>query len=171
MEFLIPGLILVALMVYASTKIKKSAAAAFEAERIETRDFIVEKPEGFLNALNRDASLELDIYSRDFGKGPAAGFRAVSAEVRIYSKRKPDQIAAAIAETVDVRSKIKEVIDGRKYLVIEARSDENEVEFRELYKLADRNGGVFEFRLKALKEIDSEIARKADLMFASFEVK
>ena len=32
MELLIPGLILVALMVYASTKIKKAAAAAFEPE-------------------------------------------------------------------------------------------------------------------------------------------
>ena len=51
MEILVPGLILVALMVWLSTRIKRNAAAAFDAERVETEDLIVEKPGGFLHVL------------------------------------------------------------------------------------------------------------------------
>jgi len=70
LAILIPGLILVALMVYASTRIKRVAAEAFEAETIETDEFAVEKPDGFLNILNRDPALALDAYSREFGVEP-----------------------------------------------------------------------------------------------------
>src|SRR5687767_8261126 len=52
MELLIPGLILVALMVYASTRIKRTAAAAFDRETVDTEDFIIQKPEGFLHNLH-----------------------------------------------------------------------------------------------------------------------
>jgi hypothetical protein len=37
MEILIPGLILVALMVYVSTRIKRAAARAFEPENVDAR--------------------------------------------------------------------------------------------------------------------------------------
>mgnify|MGYP007097599700 CR=1 FL=1 len=49
MELLIPGLILVALMVWASTKIKRSAAQAYAAESIETEYFAIEKPDGLID--------------------------------------------------------------------------------------------------------------------------
>ena len=39
MEIFIVGVAVVALMVYVSTKIKRSAAAAFEREEIEEEDF------------------------------------------------------------------------------------------------------------------------------------
>ena len=48
MEILIPGLILVGLMVWVSTRIKRNAAKAFEREEIETAEFSLTKPEGFL---------------------------------------------------------------------------------------------------------------------------
>ena len=67
MELLIPGLLLVALMVYASTRIKRTAAEAFEPETIETDVFVLEKPEEFLNVINHDLALELQAYSREFG--------------------------------------------------------------------------------------------------------
>ena len=67
MELLIPGLILVALMVWASTRIKKNAAAAFDAEVIETESFSIRKPEGFLHVLNDDSGLAFRSYSKDFG--------------------------------------------------------------------------------------------------------
>ena len=57
MEILIPGLILVALMVYVSTKIKKNAVDAFGEETITTDDFVLIKPEGFLHNLNGDPAL------------------------------------------------------------------------------------------------------------------
>ena len=82
MELLIPGLILVAFMVYASTRIKRVAAEAFEPETVETDDFTLDKPEGFLNVINRDPSLAFYAYSKDMGVGEAAEFRAGRAEIR-----------------------------------------------------------------------------------------
>ena len=59
MEILIIGSLIVALMVYASTKIKRSAAQAFEEETIETDEFYLVKPEGFLNPIGNASEFEI----------------------------------------------------------------------------------------------------------------
>ncbi len=171
MELLIPGLLLVALMVYASTKIKRTVAEAFEHEHIETDDYVLEKPEGFLNVLNRDSSLELDIYSKESGVDDAASFKVARAELRIYAQRTIDYAANALAESVKIGSSVSEIVDGRKYRVLEAESSEKGVEFRELYKLTEKHGRVFELKLQILENAGDELSRKADQMFTSFEVK
>ena len=80
MELLIPGLILVALMVYASTRIKKKAAAALDRERITTETFTIVKPEGFINIALPDAGLLFQAYSKEFASG-SNGVRSVVATV------------------------------------------------------------------------------------------
>src|SRR5688500_15102343 len=82
MELLIPGLILVALMVWASTKIKKTAADAFEEEFIETEAYSLRKPEGFLHVIG-DEHHELTAYSREYGKGDNTGVRQATIELDI----------------------------------------------------------------------------------------
>src|SRR5881392_682596 len=67
MEILIVGLIIVALMVYASTRIKRTAAAAFDAETIETDELTIRKPDGFLHNLNGDPKFAFEAYSKDLG--------------------------------------------------------------------------------------------------------
>lgn len=171
MEFVIPGLILVALMVYASTKIKRRAAEAFEPEHIETEQFLIEKPDGFLNVLNRDPSLELDIYSKQYGSDEASGFRAARVELRIYQKRTLAFATKALEESTKVTSKVSEMIDGKKYIVLEAESVEKGLGFREIYKLAEKGGRVFELKLRTLEDADGDIAAKAEQMLVSFEVK
>ncbi len=171
MEFVIPGLILVALMVYASTKIKRRAAEAFEPEHIETEQFLIEKPDGFLNVLNRDPSLELDIYSKEFGTDEASGSRAARIELRIYEKRTLAFATKALEEATKVTSKVSEMIDGKKYIVLEAESVEKGIGFREMYKLAEKGGRVFELKLKSLEDADGDIIAKAEQMLVSFEVK
>ena len=68
MEILIVGAIVVALMVYASTKIKRSAAAAFEEETIETDEYSFVKPEGFLNPVEPEGYLAFYAYSKEYGE-------------------------------------------------------------------------------------------------------
>jgi hypothetical protein len=171
MELLIPGLILVALMVYASTRIKRVAAQAFEPETIDTDDFTLEKPDGFLNVLNRDPALALDIYSRDMGAGDEAEFRAARGEVRVYEQRTLDYATNAIRESTRVTSEMSEVISERKYRILEAEKIEKGAEFRELYKIVENDGSVFEFKIVALKETNDELKRKIDIMFNSFMLK
>jgi hypothetical protein len=171
MEFLIPGLILVALMVYASTRIKRVAAEAFEPETVENDDFSLEKPEGFLVVLNGDPALAFEAYSRDFGIDRASEYRAARAEIRIYENRDLKYAAAAIRETIKIDSDISEVIDGKKYRVLEGMSEEKGIAFREMFKLAERDGKVIEMKLRVLAETDSEVSGKAEAMFASFALR
>ena len=81
MELLIPGLLLVALMVYASTKIKKAAAAAYEPESIETDRFAITKPEGMINPVNDDSPYLFEAYTKDFGVDDQKNERQVTAFV------------------------------------------------------------------------------------------
>ena len=83
MELAIPGLIIVALMVYASTKIKRMSAEAFAAEVVEGDKFVIEKPQGFLHVLNGDPQLAFEAYSKEFGKEHAEKIRQARFELRI----------------------------------------------------------------------------------------
>src|SRR6187402_2381934 len=96
MELLIPGLILVALMVYASTRIKKTAAQALEPESIDTDVFEIEKPDGFLSVINGDPELEFEAYSREWGSDGAESIRQARAEIRILENSNLDAAASKV---------------------------------------------------------------------------
>lgn len=158
-------------MVYASTKIKKTAAAAFEAETIETDEFLLEKPEGFLNVLNLDPALVLDAYSREFGVEPAADIRQARIQIRQYRVCKMSEAVALIAERSKVKSDISELVGERKYRLIEAERIEKGICFREIYKLSEKDEDVFELKVIALEDTNEDLLRKIDQIVLSFVVK
>jgi hypothetical protein len=84
MELLIPGLILVGLMVYASTRIKRNAAQAFEQETIETAEYTLTKPAGMLQVINGDPGLAFEAYSKEIGTVGRKDFRMVTATILIF---------------------------------------------------------------------------------------
>src|SRR5436189_43661 len=100
MELLIPGLILVALMAWASTKIKKRAADAFEAETVETDRYILQKPEGFLHVLG-DSDHEFYAYSREFGEGTSSKIRRATIEIDVLRSANLAEIRNAIKGPAD----------------------------------------------------------------------
>jgi len=171
MELLIPGLLLVALMVYASTRIKRVAAEAFEAESVDAAEFVLEKPEGFLSVVSPADGLAFEAYSMDFGADEASDFRAARCEIRVYRSRTLKYATAAIREAAKVTSETPEVIDGRKYIILEAGSVEKGVGFRELYKLTEKDGDVAELKITILEDADDELAQKAESMLVSFTLK
>ncbi len=94
MELLIPGLILVAFMVWASTRIKKNAAAAFDAEIVQTDEFSIRKPEGFLHVLNDSSGLAFRAYSQPFGKIGNREVRRATIEVEAHPNSNIDEVNA-----------------------------------------------------------------------------
>lgn len=171
MELLIPGLILVALMVYASTRIKKSAAQAFEPETIDTDLFYFEKPEGFLTVLNGKPELEYEGYSREFGGDGAEDIRQGRVEVRKITNSSFKETVAKIGESAKITSKTTEVIDQRKYLLVEAERVEKGAGLVELYKLTESGRDVIELKITALEETNEEVARKISGIASSYFVK
>ncbi len=172
MELLIPGLILVALMVYASTRIKKSAAAAFDAETIETEDFIINKPEGFLTVLNGDQRYAFESYSKEFGGEGAENFRKATACLRIIEASSIDRAVSDLKDPDDeILTDTAEVIGDHHYRLIELKRLVSGVEFRVFYKLAAKAEKVFEFQVTAISETTGEFMRNIESMIKDFEVK
>ena len=172
MELLIPGLILVGLMVYASTRIKRSAAKAFEAETVETDEFSIYKPEGFLNVINGDPGYAFEAYSKDFGTGPAAEFRLARAKMRIHKGTDLETAIASVKRAVSrIVSELAEVIGDAKCRLIEAEIEEKGVKFDAHYKLISKDNKTYEMQIVAVQETSGEFSRKIEEVLDSFSLK
>ncbi|MBX3281109.1 MAG: hypothetical protein KF756_01390 [Acidobacteria bacterium] len=171
MEILILGIILVALMAWASTRIKKNAAAAFDRETVTTPAFTIDKPEGMLHVLNGNPELEFEAYSKEFGTGVMSKMRLFRAEIK---KLHPTGLAAKLAEIKKsgrVADDRKEVIDGRTYHVIEIEEGGTKVPSRIKYKIGEADDGVYVLKIKALEEVGETVFEKLDVMLESFVVR
>lgn len=164
MELLIPGLILVALMVYASTRIKRTAAKAFEAETIETGDFVIKKPEGFLNVIGGDEQYAFEAYSKEFGGPGAEDIRQATAKVSVGNA----ETAKGDSEVISERN---ELLGSVKYHIVESKRIEKGVAFRILSKTAENRAKRYTFKITALAEASPDSMRKIEGMLDSFEVK
>ena len=172
MEILIGGLILVALMVYASTRIKKTAAAAFEAETVETDDFVILKPDGFLNVINGDPKYAFEAYSREFGGEGAEDFRQARINLTVRDNGTVDDIVAELTSSWgEIIEDLTEVIGSKRYRLIDSKRLEKGVESRITHKIAAKDGHVYELEAVRLSETPAEFARKIDVMVGSFELK
>ena len=168
MEILILGLILVALMVYVSTRIKRSAADAYEKETVETDEFSINKPEGFIILNGSDREVIFAAYSKDYGTGESDPFRRVSAELRRHDDRTVDEVRTALLENTEL---VDEQHLAGGITVIETRSSTDGVSFENEYRLSERNGKVYELRVTALSETKADDQKNIDEMLASFELK
>ena len=148
MELLIPGLILVALMVWASTRIKRSAAQAFEAEHIDGDGFSLDKPEGFLQQVDNDSENVFQAYSKEFGRGTAEELRAATAAV-IKSETGTQEDDATTSDVL--------VRDGHEYKVCK--------------KTIASNSHTLTLRIEVLAEQFDDFARRIDEMLTSFAPK
>ena len=169
MEILIPGLILVALMVYVSTRIKRTAADAYEKERVETADFAITKPEGFIIIASNDPNVVFGAYSKEYGLEKADVFRQIAAEVRIYRDRSlekvRDSMLAAASKTIDERH-----LAGGS-LIVEAETLRDGVVFNNESRLWEKGLATFEFRVTALSESRESNQKGIDELLSSFEVR
>lgn len=171
MELLIPGLILVALMIYASTKIKKSAAQAYKAEFIDGDGFSITKPEGFIYPLNGDSPFSLEAYTKEFGNPPNERLRRASVELRVFK-------GADVKEVVDiVRSSAVLVVSERKSLengsvhVLETEETTDKSDVSAFHKIVDGDTRVFHLRAWVLREHKDEFSGRIEEMLESFTVK
>lgn len=167
MELLIPGLILVALMVWASTKIKKTAADAFEAELIETERYTLQKPEGFLHVIG-DEQHELSAYSREIGKNDYSATRQATIELDIYR----DSDLSTVRDEV-IRAGTRSNVTSETPTTVEIDSEEsaNEIALRVLYKIVSHGNDVYRLRFAVIPEHQDEYLRKIEETFDSFRLK
>jgi hypothetical protein len=168
MDILIIGLVLVALMVWASTKIKRSAARAFDAEQINGDGFTLEKPEGFLNRVYEKADVLFDAYSKDYGTGDDSNERAATAVV--FSTDETINEAASLEQsrlTLSERSEIFE-LGGSHCIIVTGRIERDGHSYSVSEKLLGSGGRTLVLKIESLEQQNGELTRKTEQMLQSF---
>lgn len=172
MELLIPGLILVAIMVWASTRIKRSAAAAFEEELIETEDLVITKPDGFLHVLNDDSGLLFRAYSKEFGKIGRRDLRQANIEIERHTAISLEEVIEAArigAESFEAEPAF--IDNGEKAINARSVRVRDGAEFEMLHKFVVRGSDVIEARGGAMSEYEEAQIPKIESMLASMRLK
>ncbi len=176
MEILIVGVVIVALMAYVSTKVKKSAAEAFEREEIETETFRITKPEGFLHPLNDESAFAFEAYTKDLGTDEARNIRRARATLRVFSNLDFQTICKDTKNSCGkILSKryVEDAPDGHKTFLLESEKTETEVTNFSSWKIIEnrQQKKIYELQVAVLEDYREELADKIDEMIASFKVK
>lgn len=172
MELLIPGLILVALMVWASTRIKRNAAAAFEAETVDNDQFVIRKPEGFLHVLNDDSGLAFRSYSKEFGKVGVRDVRRATIEIERNVGTNVDEMRKRIESQAESISSFEAYLDGgEKAACLITTHIVDGGEFEISRKLVTRGTDVWEGRGTVLSDHREEFNETIEAALDSVRVK
>jgi hypothetical protein len=171
MELLVPGLILVALMVYASTRIKRISKEAYEPERIETEQFVVEKADGFLNIVVPPKPLILDGYSKEFGQDNATDVRQARYSLVLRDGVDTGRAYREIATLGDIVSDTNAMIDDRRYRDIVVKFTADGIGYDEVYRICGNADGTFVFKVTMLENAAEELRNLATKMLESFQLK
>ncbi|HEY0659133.1 MAG TPA: hypothetical protein VGD05_11700 [Pyrinomonadaceae bacterium] len=174
MEILIIGGILVALMAYVSTKIKKSAADAYERERIETEEFTIIKPENFISPTGESDEYVFTAYSKDFGRDEAEEFRQAKAELLVYANADFEEICRNAKQSAGklVSEETGESGNG-KICFFNVEETENETETEIVYKIAEsvKHNKIYELKISVLSDFRETYSSAINELLQSFSVK
>lgn len=172
MEFLIPGLLLVAFMVWASTRIKRNAAAAFEEESIDTDQFTIRKPEGFLHVLNDDSGLAFRSYSKEFGKVGDREVRKATIEIEKHPATNIEALKTAFEERSEATESFENYLDaGERAAWLTSVGVSNGGEYWIRRKLVTRVPDVWEARASVLTDHGEEMEETLETALEGFQVK
>ena len=176
MEILIIGGILVALMVLVSTKIKKSAAQAFERETIETEDFRFVKPDGFINPLREISDYAFEAYSKEFGEKNERNIWRAQVYLTVSEGMKFNTVCK------DIKKKdgkllsekfLKDSADGEKICLIERETSKDDAEFFEFRKIVEsrKQEKTYDLKILVLKSFRADYIGRVDEFINSFQLK
>ncbi len=176
MEILIVGVLLVAFMVFVSTKIKKSAASAFERETIEKEDFRLAKPEGFISPINENSDFAFEAYTKEFGKNDADEFRQAWANLIVISDSSFETVIENTRKTgakILLEKLLRPALDEQKICLIESEKVEKDIEVREFYKIIEskKYRKIYHLQISVLDAYKENYSDRIREMLESFVVK
>ena len=176
MEIWIIGLIFVALMVFVSTRIKKSAARAYEREEIKTEKFNIIKPDDLVHPLRDKSEFAFEAYSNDYGEGEARSIWRASAQMRILSDTDFRTVRTNIKKSADkvVSEEIEEnAPTGQKIRLLETERIEDEINRHEFWKIVEdtKSRKIYELKVSVLENYSEQYLEKVREMVESFTVK
>lgn len=158
-----------AALFYISSRVKKAARLAFESETIETDEFVIVKPEGFINPINTESDFAFEAYSKDFGTGEnAENLRQAEIFVRVFDNKSFN----AVCEEAKGTGEILPESDGKICLIKSEETLEN-VSAYKFYKIIGSENGkkVYELKISVLQDFLAEYQNRIDETLESFRLK
>jgi hypothetical protein len=176
MEILIVGVLFVALMVFVSTKIKKSAASAFERETIENENFRIIKSEGFINPINENSEFVFEAYTKEFGKNDADEFRQAWTNLIVVSGSSFEAVIENIRKTgerVLSEKLLENASEEQRICLIESEKIEKDVAVQDFYKIVEsgKQKKIYQLQISVLDAYRETYTDKTNEMLESFVVK
>jgi hypothetical protein len=177
MEILIIGGLFVLLMVYVSTRIKKSAAAAYEPETVEKEDFKIDKAEGFLYPLRDKPDFPFEAYSKLYGeKRQHRNIWRARVRLRIEEglilQKMIREIKSGEEEFISQKN-FDDLPEGQKGTILRTEKTEDEGRYKVFRKIVQSKGRgkTYELKTTILIPHEDEYIHRACQMMESFEVK
>jgi hypothetical protein len=160
-----------------SSQIRKAAKLAFESETIETDEFSIVKPEGFINPVNDKSEYAFEAYSKDFGAGDAGNLRQAQAFVRVFKdanfadacERAKQNAGEILSEETNGRICL---IKGEEALAKEEETLESASAYN-FYKIIEGEGHqkIYELKISVLQDFLADYQNRVDEMLESFRLK
>lgn len=176
MEIFIIGLIVVAIMAFVSTKIKKVAARAFEPETIEKDEFRIFKPEGLMSPLSENSRYPFEARSRECGeqRGSRNIWRAhayLTVDTGLNFKAECKKAKESVDKILSER--ILDETGGERVCLIESEKIEDEVQMIEFRKIIEsrKQKKTYDLRISVLQPYREAYIHKINDMTSSFKLK
>lgn len=176
MEILIIGGLFVALMVFVSTRIKRSAAKAYEPEMIENEEFTIEKPEGFLHPLRDPPDFPFEAYSKTYGERSTRNIWRARTRLRITDgsnlKKHVEEIKKGI-EKIESKKTLDDLPPGQAGVIVRSTKTENEIDYKVLRKVVQSKtrNKIYELKTTIMEPYGEEFTDKACEFMRKFVVK
>jgi hypothetical protein len=176
MEILIVGGALVALMVYVSTRIKKSAARAYERETVETEEFSLVKSEGFIIPVNENSEYVFEARSKDYGDEEAHQFPKVSVKLKVSSDSNFETVCrntSSIDNKITSENFPMDDSAKQKVCLLESKETESGISFDVFHKIVESSERrkIYDLKISVLQENREQYDEQMNEMIASFQVK
>jgi hypothetical protein len=176
MEIFIVGLVVVAVMVFVSTKIKASAAQAFEPETIEKSEFRIIKPEGFMTPLETRDGFAFEAYSREYGEKKmrnirrAQGFLTVTDWLNLNAECEK---ARSSAENILSERVLSGDSKGEKVCLLEIERSEEGFPTIDFWKIVEspQHQKTYKLQVSVLKDYRENYIHQINEMVNSFRLK
>ncbi len=171
------GLIIVAIMVIVSTKIKRAAANAFEFEVVERDGFRIEKASGFLHPLRDKPDFPFEAYSKFYGERSTRNIWQARVRLRISDGLNFQKLIKDIKngkdEKIISQKNFEDTQNNQKGSIILTEKTENEIDYKILRKIVQSKNQAKTYELKTtiLEPFGEEYTERAYEMLESFEVK
>jgi hypothetical protein len=158
-----------ATLFYISSRVRRAAGLAFESETIQTDEFVIVKPEGFINPLRNESRFVFEAYSKDFGAGEnAENFNQAEIFVSIFDNKSFN----AVCEEAKNAGEILPQSDGKICLIKSEETLEN-VSTYKFYKIIESENGqkIYELKISVLQDFLTEYQNRIDETLKSFRLK